>query len=121
MTRGKNKKDEIDMRSSPLSIEFADGVPQTYHKSTLRVSLSEQRARDEVSRERPTLQRLPITRALEGFFSLCCPRGLKHVLFQSSMLCFIKIAHDKWCLDKSVGQSENGMEHGFVKHRLKSV
>ena len=26
MTRGKNKKDEIDMRSSPLSIEFADGV-----------------------------------------------------------------------------------------------
>ena len=44
MTRGKNKKDEIDMRSSPLSIEFADEVPQTYHKSTLRVSLSEQRA-----------------------------------------------------------------------------
>ena len=44
MTRGKNKKDEIDMRSSPLSIEFADGVPQTYQKSTLRVSLSEQRA-----------------------------------------------------------------------------
>ena len=109
------------MRSSPLSIEFADGVPQTYHKSTLRVSLSEQRARDEVSRKRPTLQRLPITRALEGFFSLCCPRGLKHVLFQSSMLCFIKIAHDKWCLDKSVGQTENGMEHSFVKHRLKSV
>ena len=24
-------------------------------------------------------------------------------------------------LDKSVGQTENGMEHGFVKHRLKSV
>ena len=44
MTRGKNKKDEIDMQSSPLSIEFADGVPQTYQKSTLRVSLSEQRA-----------------------------------------------------------------------------
>ena len=39
------KKDEIDMQSSPLSIEFADGVPQTYHKSTLRVSLSEQIAR----------------------------------------------------------------------------
>ena len=57
------------MRSSPLSIEFADGVPQTYHKSTLlRVSLSEQRATDEVSRKRPTLQRLPLTRALEGFF-----------------------------------------------------
>ena len=68
MTRGKNKKDEIDMRNSPLSIEFADGVPHTYHKSTLRVSLSEQRARDEVSRKRPTLQWLPITRAFEGFF-----------------------------------------------------
>ena len=26
-----------------------------------------------------------------------------------------------WCLDKSAGQTENGMEHGFVKHRLKSV
>ena len=63
MTSGKNKKDEIDMRSSPLSIEFADGVPHTYHKSTLRVSLSEQRARDEVSRKRPALQWLPITRA----------------------------------------------------------
>ena len=68
MTRGKNKKDEIDMPSSPLSIEFADGVPHTFHKSTLRVLLSEQRARDEVSRKRPTLQRLPITRALEWFF-----------------------------------------------------
>ena len=67
------KKDEIDTRSSPLSIEFADGVPQTYHKSTLRVSLSEQRARDEVSRKRPTLQRLPLTRALEGLFSLLKP------------------------------------------------
>ena len=65
------KKDEIDMQSSPLSIEFADGVPQTYHKSTLRVSLSEQIARDEVSRKRPTLERLPLTRALEGFFFLC--------------------------------------------------
>ena len=62
------KKDEIDMQSSPLPIEFADGVRQTYHKSTLRVSLSEQIARDEVSRKRPTLQRLPLTRALEGFF-----------------------------------------------------
>ena len=62
------KKDEIDKHSRPLSIEFADGVPQTYQKSTLRVSLSEQIARDEVSRKRPTLQRLPLTRALEGFF-----------------------------------------------------
>ena len=82
MTRGKNKKDEIDMRSSPLSIEFADGVPQTYHKSTLRVSLSEQRARDEVSRKRLTLQRLLLTRALEGFFFLAVETwGLRQVLF----------------------------------------
>ena len=65
----KKKKDEINMRSSPLSIEFADGLPQTNHKSiVLRVSLSQQRARDEVSRKRPTLQRLVITRALEGYF-----------------------------------------------------
>ena len=56
------------MRSSLLSIEFADEVPYTYHKLTLRVSLSERRARDEVSRKRPTLQWLPITRAFEGFF-----------------------------------------------------
>ena len=70
MTRGKNKKDEIDMRSSLLSIAFADEVPHTYQKSTLRVSLSERRARDEVSRKRPTLQWLPLTRALEGLVSL---------------------------------------------------
>ena len=37
------------------------------------------------------------------------------------MPCFIEIAHDKWCLDKSVGQTENGIENGFVEHRLKSV
>ena len=61
------------MQSRPLSIEFADGVPQTYHKSTLRVSLSGQIARDEVSCKRPTLQRLPLARALEGFFSLLKP------------------------------------------------
>ena len=41
--------------------------------------------------------------------------------FSSLLLCFIEIAHDKWCLDKSAGQTENGMEQGFVKHRLKSV
>ena len=68
MRFSEKKKDEINMGNSPLSIEFADGVPQTYRKSTLRVSLSEQIARDEVSRKRPTLQRLPLTRALEGFF-----------------------------------------------------
>ena len=26
--------------------------------------------------------------------------------------------HEKWCLDKSVGQTENGLERGFVKHEL---
>ena len=25
---------------------------------------------------------------------------------------------EKWCLDKSVGQTENGLERGFVKHEL---
>ena len=29
--------------------------------------------------------------------------------------------HDKWCLDKSVGQTENNLERGFVKHCLNSV
>ena len=28
-------------------------------------------------------------------------------------ICFIEIAHDKWCLDKSAGQTENGLEHNF--------
>ena len=36
-------------------------------------------------------------------------------------ICFNETVHDKWCLDKSVGQTENGFEHGFVKHRLNSV
>ena len=27
-------------------------------------------------------------------------------------------SHEKWCLDKSVGQTENGLESGFVKHEL---
>ena len=26
-----------------------------------------------------------------------------------------------WCLDKSVGETENGLDFGFVKHRLNSV
>ena len=34
---------------------------------------------------------------------------------------FIEIAHDKLCLDKSTGQTENGLEYVFVKHRLNSV
>ena len=96
------KKDEMDMRSSPLSIEFADGVPQNYHKSTLlRVSLLEQRARDEVSRKRPTLQRLPLTRALEGFFfPRCWNLRFETSAFPVYAICFIEIVHTKRCLDK---------------------
>ena len=72
MTRGKNKKDEIDMRSSPLSIEFADGVPHTYHKSTLRVSLSEQRAegRSESQEADLTVVTNNTSPASKGFFFL---------------------------------------------------
>ena len=70
MTRGKNKKDEIDMQSSPLSIEFADGVPQTYQKSTLRVSLSEQRAegRSESQEADLTVVTNNTSPASKGFF-----------------------------------------------------
>ena len=31
---------------------------------------------------------------------------------------FIEIAHDKLCL---LGQTENGLKHVFVKHRLNSI
>ena len=72
MTRGKNKKDEIDMRSSPLSIEFADGVPQTYQKSTLRVSLSELEQRAEGRSESQEADLTVVTNntspASKGFF-----------------------------------------------------
>ena len=34
---------------------------------------------------------------------------------------FIEIVHDKLGLDKSTGQTGNGLEHVFVKHRLNSV
>ena len=36
-------------------------------------------------------------------------------------VCVIEIFHDKWCLDKSIGQTENGSELGFLKHGLNSV
>ena len=36
-------------------------------------------------------------------------------------ICFNETVHDKWCLDKSDGQNENDLEHGFVKHWLNSV
>ena len=33
-------------------------------------------------------------------------------------ICFHKTIHNKWCLDKIVGQIENHLERGFVKHWL---
>ena len=36
------------------------------------------------------------------------------------MYSFIQIVHERWCLDESVGQTENGLERGFVKHGLNS-
>lgn len=35
--------------------------------------------------------------------------------FLVNVICFSETVHEKWCLDKSVLQSENGLEHGFVK------
>ena len=51
---------------------------------------------------------------LESYFKKITP-------FPVFAICFIEILHDKWCLDKSVGQTENGLEGGFVKHALNSV
>ena len=36
-------------------------------------------------------------------------------------ICINETFQDKWCLEKSVGQTENDLEHGFVKHWLNSV
>ena len=36
-------------------------------------------------------------------------------------ICFNDSVHDKWCLDKSVEQTESDLERGFVKHWLNSV
>ena len=35
--------------------------------------------------------------------------------------CFHKTVHNKWCLDKVVGQIENDLERGFVNHWLNYV
>ena len=44
----------------------------------------------------------------------------KQVLFQSTLLCFIEIiiVQDKWCLDKSIGQTENGLKIDRVRTSL---
>ena len=34
---------------------------------------------------------------------------------------FNETVHDKWCLHKSVGQTDNGLERVFDKHWLNSV
>ena len=31
---------------------------------------------------------------------------------------FHETVHNKWCLHKTIRQTENGLEHGFVKHWL---
>ena len=36
-------------------------------------------------------------------------------------ICFNETVHDKWCLDKSVEQTERDLERDFVKHWLNSV
>ena len=41
--------------------------------------------------------------------------------FQVYAIGLIEIAHYELCFYKSTGQTENGLEHVFVKHRLKSV
>ena len=34
---------------------------------------------------------------------------------------FFEIVNAKWCSDKSIEQTENGLESGFVKHGLNLV
>ena len=36
-------------------------------------------------------------------------------------ICFHETVHNNWCLHKSVRQTENGLERGFVKHWLNPV
>ena len=36
-------------------------------------------------------------------------------------ICIYETVHDIWCLHKSVWQTENGFERGFVEHWLNSV
>ena len=38
--------------------------------------------------------------------------------FLAHSLCFYKTVHNKWCLDRTFRQIENGFERGFVKHWL---
>ena len=42
-------------------------------------------------------------------------------IFLVYSVCFHKTVHKKWSLDKTVGQIENGLERGFVKHWLNYV
>ena len=41
--------------------------------------------------------------------------------FLGYTICFNETVYDKWCLDISVGQTENDLEHGVVKRWLNSV
>ena len=43
------------------------------------------------------------------------------MLFQSTLYALFKLFTEKWCLYKSVGKVENGLEPDFVKHGLNPV
>ena len=47
--------------------------------------------------------------SLVGFFK-------KINAFLVFSICFPKTVHNKWCLDKIVGQIENDLDLGFVKY-----
>ena len=42
-------------------------------------------------------------------------------VFPVYAICFIETVHDKWCLDKSGKQTENGLARSSVKNGLNSV
>ena len=52
---------------------------------------------------------------------LCPPRASRGSAIHVFLVCFNETAHDKWCLDKSVEQTENDFERGFVKNCLNSA
>ena len=43
------------------------------------------------------------------------------MLFQSTPYALLKLFTTKWCLDKSVGQTENGLERGLTLAKLRLI
>ena len=41
--------------------------------------------------------------------------------FLAYSIFFHSTFHNEWCLDKTIGQIENGLKRGFVKHWLNYV